>query len=1013
MTFIKLYRVLGVRLIKDLLIPKVIKTDSFYFPRASSLFYLGDFDVNNFPKSGKSYLTNQTKTYLYTIDEYYKPEGKFRPSTVKINSIIRENKSIDDGHRYILNKAKMLIAPPTTMSVYNYGALHDLFKYTYSREMDYDIIINSLKTLLHDAGNETITDRVRYIPINIPSTFPKAKEFFINLNKSKVRISSIFDTPELKIIFELFKWINPETSKDSVFSEIKKENMDSTIFLFNYGNSMAMTSAKNLMGIVKGSGLDTRMTEYSGKKPGYILLHFLLSVVRSEPQTLEELDKKEIEYEKIADANEDVTIAVMLDNIENSVDNDLDEQAKEEKEIETFGETSVIENMDNDDLEIPDIEKLTTENKSSYDITSESLKTKLSTGNITEKEYERQISILTDQQLTGILKENEIKLEDLIIEEKETELKDSNIVSDKSMLKDTIGAIDKHYIEKIMKKDITNVIYSMQNSGHIVESYKVEKTESILGEIEEHQITVQPTHGRKTTLKIKIPGIDTDGVFKISGNSYILRKQRTDVPIKKTNATTAGLTSYYGKLFITKASFKKSDTGYAIRNSLIKLSGEENPSIKLLVLGNTSVFDEKLPLTYSMFGRYVKSFVHNNIKYNFDFKNRKMFLNTDDKLSDIEKDKYTLIGAGKSKYMVMDIDSNVYELVDKKYNLIGNLFDLVGIDYSNLPVEFSSIRIMNSQVPTVLLLMYYYGLNKLIKILKAKVRIIPSNKRDEIKKNEYVVKFRDKKYIFDRNDKLASMILGGLIELKNEIINMDVKSLNTKDGVINICMQRELKNRHITEIKILESMYVDPITKSVLETLKEPTTFTGLLIRSNELLLTDDAKHPNSLDGMVIKGYERISGMLYKELVTVVKDYENKNGVVQTRLTINPYSVWATINSDSTSSLVDDLNPIMALKQKEEITYTGSGGRSKDTLTKPTREFHESEVGIVSEATKDSSDVGVNAYLSAVPLLNNVRGITKQYDEKEINVANILSTSALLAPGAIHDDPKRVNKNIY
>lgn len=64
---------------------------------------------------------------------------------------------------------------------------------------------------------------------------------------------------------------------------------------------------------------------------------------------------------------------------------------------------------------------------------------------------------------------------------------------------------------------------------------------------------------------------------------------------------------------------------------------------------------------------------------------------------------------------------------------------------------------------------------------------------------------------------------------------------------------------------------------------------------------------------------------------------------------------------------------------------------------------------MISEATVDSSAVGVNAYLSANPQLKSLRGITGQYVSGETPNSAMISTSALLAPAADVDDPKRVN----
>jgi hypothetical protein len=85
---------------------------------------------------------------------------------------------------------------------------------------------------------------------------------------------------------------------------------------------------------------------------------------------------------------------------------------------------------------------------------------------------------------------------------------------------------------------------------------------------------------------------------------------------------------------------------------------------------------------------------------------------------------------------------------------------------------------------------------------------------------------------------------------------------------------------------------------------------------------------------------------------------------------------------------------------------SGAGGISRDAITKEARSYHPSAVGTISEATKDSSSVGISTYLTAAPKLTNVLGI-KTPDAKDNGIAGKLSTSALLAPFVETEASKR------
>ncbi|ECA2613912.1 hypothetical protein EJO52_24365, partial [Salmonella enterica subsp. enterica serovar Enteritidis] len=84
---------------------------------------------------------------------------------------------------------------------------------------------------------------------------------------------------------------------------------------------------------------------------------------------------------------------------------------------------------------------------------------------------------------------------------------------------------------------------------------------------------------------------------------------------------------------------------------------------------------------------------------------------------------------------------------------------------------------------------------------------------------------------------------------------------------------------------------------------------------------------------------------------------------------------------------------------------TGIGGRSKTSLRRARdREYDKSDIGVVSEGTKDSGDVGISAYLAPNANIVSVYGETKPYDEKTDGSSSIMSTSALAVPAADRDD---------
>ena len=69
-----------------------------------------------------------------------------------------------------------------------------------------------------------------------------------------------------------------------------------------------------------------------------------------------------------------------------------------------------------------------------------------------------------------------------------------------------------------------------------------------------------------------------------------------------------------------------------------------------------------------------------------------------------------------------------------------------------------------------------------------------------------------------------------------------------------------------------------------------------------------------------------------------------------------------------------------------------------------TRVYHRSDMGVTSESTVDSSDVAVNAYMSANPKFNSLRGMADEWSMEEDGLTSLLSTSAMTSIGVLRDD---------
>ncbi len=485
------------------------------------------------------------------------------------------------------------------------------------------------------------------------------------------------------------------------------------------------------------------------------------------------------------------------------------------------------------------------------------------------------------------------------------------------------------------------------------------------------------------------------------------------LPIRKIDYNRVSLTSYYGKTFINRARKRANDYGVWLQNSVMA-KGLDRQDTDITDVFTANVFDNTLlaPRAYSALSMSFKSF--NCRGYTLLFDHKQMIKDLDPKLmKKHEKDGNIIFGYAGSNLLVMDKNNNIYKIANDSLEFFSSIEDFFNIDARDAPVEYAEAVIGAKDIPVGVVLSYYVGFSKLLKLLKLNPVRIPAGKRVNLQPNEYSLVFSDETLVFSRDDRLASLIIGGFNEYHKTIRAFNVHSFDKKGVYVNLLESNKLGARYIREMDLMQQMFIDPITKEILTDMKEPTTFNGLLVRACELLLDD--KHPEELDTkyMRVKGYERVPGAVYRQLVGAIRQHNAQLGKASKQVILNPYSVWKYITEDPTKVQISEMNPIQALKESEAVTFSGAGGRSSRSMVKKTRAYHKNSMGTISESTVDASDVGINIYTSANPQFSTLRGMSRDFDFAKQGATSLLSTSGMLAPSSDKDDPKRVKLYCY
>lgn len=266
---------------------------------------------------------------------------------------------------------------------------------------------------------------------------------------------------------------------------------------------------------------------------------------------------------------------------------------------------------------------------------------------------------------------------------------------------------------------------------------------------------------------------------------------------------------------------------------------------------------------------------------------------------------------------------------------------------------------------------------------------------------DIVIKFKDCNLVFNRYPMYQSLIMCGLDHFNTQAYTFD--EFNMKDVYYSLMEDRGIKSNYLKAVNSFFDLFMDPITKDVLQQMGEPTNVQDLLIRASVLLTTKDHKEASSIANHRIRSYEQFNAIIYNEMARAYAAYQVGRGKGNT-FSVNPNAVFQRIIQNPSFTIVEDINPIQELKERAGFTFAGVGGRTSESFVVDDRRYPEDGIGIISESTVDNAKVSMNAYLTVDPTIANTRGIIDIEALNKLSSSNVLSVTALNAPCAMHDD---------
>ncbi len=588
----------------------------------------------------------------------------------------------------------------------------------------------------------------------------------------------------------------------------------------------------------------------------------------------------------------------------------------------------------------------------------------------------------------------------------------SIVNSDKSMAKSIHRQMNSKYIDTLLEKDILGAIIGVQTQGVSVVKIEQEEVEDALNHYRMFTVGLKPIRGKQSTVRFKVPVIDSDGRFKANGVTYSQRTQIGDLPIRKISPTRVALTSYYSKLFVNRSARVTNDFDKWLKKNITKLALEpENPTVTHLKHAAKDMSAFHLPRIYSALAESYNGFEVDGITFHFDYESREEYFSAKGiNVSQIEKQ--GIVVAGHKGKDAVTVDPNGYFYLNTTADgltPIGRMVDILDLSLAKAPLESTTLSVLNKDIPLGLVLAYRKGLTNLLNELKVEYKTHQRGTRLQLSDDEYTLVFMDEVLVFNRDNYRDTLILSGLKRYQKTLQQFSRWDFDRQDVYFRIMDMAGLQTRYIREIDSLFSSWVDPITRDILVDMGEPTDFEQLLYRAIDLLLTDWS--PSEVDGayMRYKGYERMAGTIYNSLVKTVKVFNSRQGRGEQTISLHPFEIWTKIVQDPTMSIVEDSNPIQNLREQEVVTYAGEGGRSTQTMVARTRVFHKNDLGIVSEATVDSGSVGAIFYLTPDANFKNMRGVTRPYNAETDGVAKVFATTSLISANSDTDDQQGPN----
>jgi len=428
-----------------------------------------------------------------------------------------------------LHDTKLVERDPRTLLVYNYAPVMRMYRYQQSEMSWYAQWHNNFATVVEGLSTASSKyDRQNYLLLTIPDMLASINK----LRRAEKRrdVSTLKDMKDDASLFilELWTWLGT-TRESSLLNQIDSAQMKRINVLLSYNDKFINLNLGELDFWRKGDDGDGQVSPEQMQRRLY---KTMTDLATAEPEVVEAVEDEE--DDNVLTDLEGREIHQLIDR--SDVDNDIDIEVELKDEIEAFDKLDKTEA--DVDFEIVKKEEIGAATKVETEVTVDEGIEKACTryieaGSITTKEYQRIKDLGTNYlkipnpygegTLADML---EVKPEELKVEE--TVMVDDDSIFDKSMAVSSTINFNRDYITKVLPKDISGSVVSLQRAGVAVVDYNVEEVIDAANRLNLHTVKLAPVKGQQSTIRFTTPMIDEEGYWTANDIRYTMRKQRVD-----------------------------------------------------------------------------------------------------------------------------------------------------------------------------------------------------------------------------------------------------------------------------------------------------------------------------------------------------------------------------------------------------------------------------------------------------------------------------------------------------